>query len=418
MSPSNNYNNYKLTTSPEIIQRLAESYDTPTYLYDEKSIKERCKALTGLFPDLPVKWLYAIKANDNPHILDIIHKEQFGFDTVSLEEVLLVNKITEQSHRILYTENNMDDEEMNRAVASGVWLNIGALDRLETLAKTHPGTECSVRLNLNIGDGHHEHVITGHRESKFGIPVRKIDDINKIAGDNRLKIAGLHIHIGSGIREPANLITAMKTLLEATEHFENLRFVNFGGGLPVAYHEEDTPFDLTKFARQAEPVLEEDLKKRPSNFTYWFEPGRWLMAPAGMLVSRVTSIKKQGHVTYVGTNTGFNHLIRPLLYDAHHEVVNISRLNEAKDKVYSISGNICENGDILAYDRNMPVTEKNDLLAFADAGAYGMVMSSAYNRRALPAEVMVKEDGSLQLIRPRHSADEVVEHYLRETGYK
>lgn len=411
-------NNYKIPTSAETIQRVAATYGTPTYLYDEGTIRERCRTLARLFTDLPVKWLYATKANDNPHILDVIHKEKFGFDTVSFEEVLLVNKITSEPHRILYTENNMDDEEMNRAVESGVWLNIGALDRLEALAKTHPGTECSVRLNLNIGDGHHEHVITGHRESKFGIPVRKIDEIKKIAGDNRVKIAGLHIHIGSGIREPVNLITAMKRLLEATEHFENLKFVNFGGGLPVAYRENDKPFDLTQFAEEARPLLEEDLKRRPNDFTYWFEPGRWIMAPAGMLISEVTSIKKQGHVTYVGSNTGFNHLIRPILYDAHHEVINITKMNQKRDKIYSISGNICENGDIMAYDRKMPAAEKGDLLSFADAGAYGMVMSSSYNRRALPAEVMVKEDSSLQLIRPRLSAEEVVNRYLKETGYK
>ena len=410
--------NYKLSTSHETIQRAAEIYDTPTYLYDEATIKERCRNLTSLFPDLPVNWLYAVKANDNPFILDLIHREKLGFDTVSLEEVLLVNRITEEPYRILYTENNMDDTEMERAVEAGVWLNIGALDRLETLAATHPGTECSIRLNLNIGDGHHEHVITGHRESKFGIPVRKIEEIKKITADGRLTVSGLHIHIGSGIREPANLISAMKKLLEATEYFENLRFVNFGGGLPVAYHEGDSPFDLAEFAKEARPILEQDLKRRPSGFTYWFEPGRWLLAPAGMLISKVTSIKKQGHVTYVGTNTGFNHLIRPLLYDAHHEVINISRPGGPKDETYSISGNICENGDILAYDREMPATQKGDTLAFADAGAYGMVMSSAYNRRALPAEVMVREDGSFRLIRPRSAADQVVDQYLRETGYR
>lgn len=371
-----------------------------------------------LFPDLPVRWLYAVKANDNPYILNLVNEQGLGFDTVSLEEVLLINEVTGRPDRILYTENNMTDEEMERAVQLGVRLNIGALDRLETVAQKHPGTGCAVRINLNIGDGHHEHVVTGHRESKFGIPVRKIDEIRKIASKGKLKITGLHIHIGSGIREPANLITAMKRLLEAADHFQELEFINFGGGLPVAYREEDTPFDLQEFAREAAPLLRADLKRRPENFTYWFEPGRWLMAPAGVLLSRVTSIKKQGKVTYVGTNTGFNHLIRPMLYDAYHEVINVSRIEQKADTLYSISGNICENGDILAYDRYMPEAEKHDLLAFADTGAYGMVMSSHYNRRALPAEVLVNEDSSFKTIHPRHSADAVVREYLRETGYR
>ena len=404
-----------LPISSELLLKLADNFSTPTYAYSESIIRERCQKLQQLFPGLPVVWLYAIKANDNPHLLDIIRDEGFGFDTVSYEEVLLAQKIADEPSAILYTENNMTDDEMKAAIDTGVWLNIGSLDRLEILAERGQKVRCCVRLNLDVGDGHHETVNTGHSESKFGITLDKLEELHRINRETNVTIAGVHTHIGSGIQEPKNLIRAMNVLLENTREFKELDFINFGGGFPIPYEPGEVPFDIDEFGEIAAPLLQNELELREGKIQFWFEPGRWIVGPAGVLLSQVTAVKQQGGISYLGTNTGFNHLLRPLLYSAYHEVRNISKPNEETGHKYHISGNICESGDVLAKNRHLPETQTGDILAIDDAGAYGMTMSSLYNRRALPLELLIKSNGNEKVIRPRQSSEQVVKEYLLKT---
>lgn len=407
----------QLPISHKKLAQVAENFGTPTYVYDENTLRNKCQRLQSLFEELPVRWLYAIKANDNPHILKIIRDEEFGFDTVSYEEVLLAAHVETDPHEIFYTENNMTDEEMHAALKKEVIINIGSVYRLKQFCKHPLAQHCCIRLNPEIGDGHHKRVVTGNRESKFGIGLDKIDHCLAIAADHDISITGIHTHIGSGISKPENLIAAMRKMLSLADHFPDLEYVNFGGGLPIPYKPDDTPFDLETFGEQAAAIFTEDLKKRPDNFHYWFEPGRWVVGECGVLLAEITCVKDQGQIRYLGTNSGFNHLARPIIYNAYHEVLTLDKNGSEDHETYTISGNICESGDILAKDRRLPKSEEGDILIFADAGAYGMTMASHYNRRTFPAEVLIAEDGIPQVIRPRKTFEDTVKDFLADTHF-
>ncbi|MEX0679895.1 MAG: diaminopimelate decarboxylase [Balneolales bacterium] len=408
---------YNFQADPDRLLAIAHKWGTPTYVYNEKIIRDRCRKLQKLFPDLPVAWLYAVKANDNPHILEIIHNEGMGFDTVSYEEVLLCRKLGVDPGEIFYTENNMTDAEMNAAATMGVTLNIGSLGRLRLFCETYPGSSCSIRLKPDISDGHHVKVDTGNEDSKFGIRMDHIPDVRRLSKEHQVRIRGIHAHIGSGIRKPENLLAEIKILLKAAQEFTHLEFINFGGGIPIPYQNDEEEFNLSGFAELASPDFRDFLEQNDLETTFYFEPGRFIVGPAGLLLTQVNTVKDQGRKIFLGTDTGFNHLLRPALYDAFHEVVNLSTgAISDKTAVYDIAGNICESGDILAFNRSLPITSPGDYLAILDTGAYGMTMSSYYNRRALPAEVMITDDGFHKIIRDRISAAETVDKFLVETG--
>lgn len=410
-------NSSKLTATPDLLEKLASDYGTPLYVYDEATIISRCEKLKNSFSGLPVSWLYAIKANDNPHILRTILQQGLGFDTVSLEEVILSIKAGQEPEKIFYTENNMTDAEMQAAHDLGVILNIGSFTRLEHFAKIKGASSCSIRVNPQIGDGHHAKVDTGNRDSKFGIRLDLIPSAVEMAARNGVKIEGLHIHIGSGIRKPENLTNAMKVLMEIGRQLPDLRRINFGGGFPIPYRENESPFLIEEFAVAARPLLEQELDRHHGDLLFHFEPGRWIVATSGNLLTRVNTVKDQGRITFLGTDTGFNHLLRPAMYDAYHAVVNVSKSHSDSNALYTIAGNICETGDILAEDRTLPVTEIGDLLAICDTGAYGMTMASNYNRRSLPSEVLIDTQKNPRLIRERESAEAIVKRFLSETFF-
>ncbi len=403
--------------SADILLQLVRTYGTPTYVYDASMIQQRCDRLKAAFQGLPVSWMFAVKANDNPHILKLIKYKGFGFDTVSFEEVLLALKVGQHPEHIFYTENNMTDMEMVEAIESKVVLNIGSFSRLEHFCSSKGAKTCTIRVNPRIGDGHHSKVDTGNQDSKFGIRLDLIPDALRVASEHGVKLTGLHIHIGSGIQRPENLTQAMKVLIDIGRQLPDLQYINFGGGFPVPYQPGDQEFSIEEFANAATPILKAEYERRQGHIRFLFEPGRWIVAPAGVLLTQVNTVKDQGRITFLGTDTGFNHLIRPAMYEAYHHVVNVSKVDQPTVKKYTIAGNICESGDILAEDRILPDTEIGDILALCDAGAYGMTMASSYNRRALPAEIMLDRDGSHRVIRPRKSPRRVVDEFIEETMF-
>jgi diaminopimelate decarboxylase len=332
--------------------------------------------------------------------------------------VLLSLRIGQQADHIFYTENNMTDYEMKSAAEEGVILNIGSYSRLEQLVKSGLSKECTIRVNPQIGDGHHAKVDTGNKDSKFGIRLDLIPDVVDMAAKSGVKITGLHIHIGSGIKKPENLTNAMNVLIKIGYQLPDLRHINFGGGFPIPYREDELPFSIQDFVREATPILKDEYDRRRGEIRFIFEPGRWIVAPAGLLLTRINSIKDQGRISFIGTDTGFNHLLRPALYDAYHSIVNVSKSEIEPSTKYTIAGNICESGDILAEDRLLPESNIGDLLAICDTGAYGMTMASNYNRRALPAEVLIDGDLRHTLIRQRETAQETVEKFLKQTQFK
>lgn len=396
------------------LKEIHSIYGSPLYIYNASFIKDRIQQLLSLFNDLPVNWLYAMKANDNPHILKLFSDAGFGFDTVSFEEVLLGQHFVEPKH-IFYTENNMSDHEMHSAMQKGVLLNIGSFNRLRKFAEAG-GRSCSIRLVPNIGDGLHARVTTGHTESKFGISTEYLDQIAELKNKFGLRVEGIHMHIGSGIRKAENMMNAMKRLLELSVHFPDLKFINFGGGFPIAYNFGEHNFDIQEFGRQATKLLKADLQNRGNNFSYYFEPGRWLVAQAGCLLTQITASKKAGNIDYLGCDTGFNHLARPVLYDASHRVIAVTKSGN-EERNYTLAGNICESSDILASNIHLPSMQEGDLVALADAGAYGMTMASEYNRRPVPAEILINEDGGYTLIRNRIKTEDHISQFLNDCNF-
>lgn len=403
----------RLPAPSEFLLRIAADFGDPTYVYFESVIRERIRRLRGALDGLPHRLLYAMKANHSPAVLSVMLEEDLGIDAVSPAELLLALEIGFGADLLFYTANNMTDAEMTLAHERGAILNVGELSRLERFGRTFPGSAVSVRINPSVGAGHHSHVVTAGSGSKFGIPLEDLDTVIRTAEQHKLRIVGLHQHIGSGILDTGKLHEAMEVILQTAMRFENLHFLNVGGGLGVPYRPDEEPLDLGRFRELiVDPLLAFRRKHPADDLQFWFEPGRFLTAECGVLLARVTTLKTSGGRTFAGLDTGMNHLLRPALYGAYHHVANVSNPDGAKGD-YDIVGNICESADFFGRDRSVAKIREGDVLAICDAGAYGISMASTYNLRPLPAEVFV--DANTQepgLITPRQSAEDVVRQIM------
>lgn len=400
---------FKTPSDASTLLEIARTSGTPTYVYDERIIRRQCQLLKQHLGGINHRLLYAMKANAHPAVLEIIKSEGFGIDAVSPGEFYLAQRAGFDVSHILYTVNNITDEEMHALAREKVLLNLGELSRIERFGKAYPGSPICVRLNPQVGSGHHQHVVTAGKFTKFGIPVQEISEILRIAKVYDLRIVGAHQHIGSGIASMEVLAEAITVLMDAAQHFPDLEFVNIGGGFNIPYRPDDSPIDFENF----QSAIVSGLQSHPlvhshPNLSYWFEPGRFLTAEAGTLLVSANTIKDANGLTFAGTDSGMNQLVRPTVYGAYHEIYNLSN-PEGNRKPYEIVGNICESGDVFAHDRQVQTIRENDVLAIMDAGAYGMSMASVYNLRPLPAEVMIHKDGSIQEISRRMSERELVD---------
>ena len=401
-----------LSKHPVNIEQLieaADSFGTPTYVYNESIIRRQCRLLKEHLAGIQTKLLYAMKANSHPAILQIIKSEGIGIDAVSPAELYLARRMGFAPENILYTANNMTEEEMHVVAREGVLLNLGELSRIERFGKAYPGSEICVRLNPQIGSGHHLHVITAGKSTKFGIPVDQKDEILETAAQNNLKITGLHQHIGSGIPSMETLGQAVAVLLETAQYFPDLKILNLGGGFNIPYRPEESPVDFENFRTTVLSILQNHtITDRITDLTYWFEPGRFLVAESGTLVVTANTVKEANDKIYAGTDSGMNQLVRPSVYGAYHEIYNLS--NATADRLpYEVVGNICESGDVFAKERLVQKIREGDYLAIMDAGAYGMSMASLYNLRPLPAEVLIREDGTFECIQERVSEKALID---------
>lgn len=397
--------------------QAAEQFGSPVYVYDKAAISARCTALAECIAFPRKKLLYAMKANSNQAVVKTILAAGFGVDCVSLGEVLFAKKLG--AEQILYTNNNVADTEFHAVVelskAGGIWINCDSLQRLGDLPE---GSACFARINGPVGGGHHHHVITGGPESKFGIPWEQTPQILALVARRKLKLIGVHQHIGSGIREVAKFKQAMEVLLTVlrAHKLPDLQYVNFGGGIGVPYRPNETPIDLKIFGAELSATFAAFCKEAGKELTMMLEPGRFPVAEAGYLVARVNTIKETPYErTFAGVDTGFNHLVRPTMYGSYHEISNLSNPGGAK-KPYFVAGNICESGDIftrgegdenVSAARELPELRRGDLIAIHNAGAYGYVMASEYNMRPRPAEVLL-DGGKLTLARKRKTFDDMV----------
>ena len=400
----------QIELSNEQALRLVDTFGSPLYVYDERILRKRCRELRSLLPLPGCRPLYSVKANSNPALLRIIREEGFFVDAMSPGEIFLEEQAGFQPEEIFMVTNNISDEEIRYAAERGILMSADSLSQLERFGSLYPGREIGVRLNPGIGAGHDEKVVTGG-SCKFGIEYEKIPEILKTAGAHNLRIVAINQHVGSLFLDYGTFLEACRRMLAIAPAFPDLRIIDFGGGYGVPYRGEER-LDLSGLSRELTELVRGFLADCGSpDIRFYTESGRYIVAECCELLGTVQSRKEVAGVRYIGTDLGFNVLIRPVLYDAWHEAEVFSRRPAADTPEYElvqIAGNICESGDILARDRRLPVTCHGDVIGIKNAGAYGYSMASCYNSRLRPAEVLLTETGEAKLIRRRDCLEDLM----------
>ncbi len=397
--------------SPDQLTDLAQRFGTPLYVYDAEKISVQYQKLTTGFAGLDARFFFACKALTNINILKYINTLGGGIDCSSVNEVKLALHAGVAPEKILYTSNGISFQEIEEVVQTGVHINIDSLSNLEKFGKKYGDTyPVGVRVRPNILAGGNLKISTGHERSKFGIPVEQLHLIKAIVAENHLTIKALHIHTGSDIKDADVFLHGLKVLNDLVVHFPDLEVIDMGGGFKVPYEPEDEETDIPLIARKLKAYLDTHLFANGKKYQLWFEPGKYLVSECGYLVTQVNVLKDNGTQTFAGINSGLNHLIRPMMYDAYHRIANISNPT-AKEKVYTVTGYICET-DTFATDRLLHEVREGDLLVIYNAGAYGFEMASNYNSRYKPAEVLVK-NGAAHLIRKRDSFEDLLKNQIQ-----
>ena len=391
----------------ELLLQAASMYGTPLYVYDVSCIQHQFKKVQSTFERNDAKIFYACKALTNLNILRVIQKMGGGIDCVSINEVKLALMAGFNSEKIIFTPNSVGLEEYLEATELKLNINIDNLSILEAFGN-HFGSTYPVilRLNPHIMAGGNLKISTGHIDSKFGISIEQIEDIKSIVKSTGIKIQGLHIHTGSEIKDIAVYIKGLELVLDLTKFFPDVSIIDLGGGFKVPYKDEEVGTDMQSLGLQVSEVLKKHEIQYKRTFELWFEPGKFLVSQCGYFLVKANVIKHSPTRTFVGVNSGFNHLIRPMFYDAYHRITNISN-PDGEIQTYNVVGNICET-DTFAWDRDLNKVRPDDILLFSNAGAYGFEMSSRFNSRARPAEVII-ENGELKLIRHRETFEDLLQ---------
>jgi len=385
------------------------------YVISETRIRENFKLLRDALSKhyKKVKVYYSAKANTNLSILKILMTEGAYVDTVSPGEVHLALKAGFPPDKILFTGTSVRDDEIRFLVEHGVTINVDSLSQLRRLLGFSVPDLLSVRVNPEIGAGHHAHVITAGKDSKFGIWENDVIKAYKMAEEADVKKFGIQMHIGSGILQVEPFLLAAEKLLEIVSRIHNelgieFEFIDFGGGLGVPYRPKEKTLDLDPYAEKVLGLFKDKVDKYGLGSPFFcIEPGRFIICDACILLTRVNTVKVTPHKKFIGVDAGFNTLIRPVMYGSYHHVVLANRLDAQEEETYDIAGPICESGDLLARDRMLPKVCEGDLLAVLNTGAYGYSMSSQYNSRPRCAEVLVK-NGEFFLVRERESFDDLL----------
>ena len=395
---------------------LIAKYGSPLYVYNETILRQRCREMKNLitYPQFQVN--YSMKANGNLTLLKIAREEGLRVDTMSPGEIYVALHAGFKPEQILYIGNNVSAEEMQYATERKILVSVDSLAQLELYGKLNPGGVVLVRFNPGIGAGHHEKVITGGKKSKFGVEQKYIPEVKALLEQYRLRLVGVNQHIGSLFLEGVPYIEAAKSLLQIASNFENLELIDFGGGFGIPYHKQEGQkrLDLAELGRLLDETIRAWVKAYGKEVTFLIEPGRYIPAECSVLLGSVYAVKINYDLQYIGTDLGFNVLVRPVMYNSHHdiEIYRKDGQSSSKQEEVTIVGNICETGDIIAKNRRLPEIFEGDVLGVLDAGAYGFSMSSNYNNRLRPAEVLIKENGEDVLIRQRDSLEDLVRNFV------
>lgn len=385
---------------------IANEFGTPVYVYHAEKIAEQYSKLKSAFAGQDVVFYYASKALTNVNILRYIKSIGANVDCSSINEVKLALYAGFQPSQVLYTSNGIAFSEIIEAKELGVLINIDSLTNLEKFGEKYGHSyPVGIRLRPNILAGGNLKISTGHDKSKFGISVDDIEEVVLLVQKHNMHIRGLHIHTGSEIKDVAVFIKGIEVLFSLISHFNELEFIDLGGGFKVPYQAGEDETDIELLAQKVEEAFKANVASGNKHLQVWFEPGKYLVSDAGHFVSQVNVLKETKLTTFASVNSGFNHLIRPMFYDAYHQIENISNADAPK-KIYSVVGYICET-DTFAWDREIATVREGDYLVFLNAGAYGFEMASNFNSRLRPAEVLVVE-GKAKLIRRRETFDDLL----------
>ena len=383
--------------SNEQLIAIANEYGSPVYVYHAEKITEQYNKLTDAFKNHPTKFFYACKALTNVNILKHIKSLGGLLDCVSINEVRLGLMAGFKPGEILFTPNCVDFTEISAAVVLGVRLNIDSISILEQFGNQFGNTyPVCIRINPHIVAGGNYKISTGHIDSKFGISIHQLRHIERIVKTTGLHVQGLHMHTGSEIKDIDVFLQGLDVMFGIASHFDQLDFIDLGSGFKVPYKEDDQETNVQLLGQKVAAAAKEFETEYHRKLEIWFEPGKYLVSECGYFIVKANVIKQTTATVFVGVNSGFNHLIRPMFYEAYHRITNISNPDGPK-RIYTVVGNICET-DTFAWDRVLDEVKEGDLLVFHNAGAYGFEMSSNFNSRLKPAEVMVK-DGKATLIR-------------------
>ncbi len=396
-------------------RELISRFGSPLYVYNENILRERCRDLLGLssLPGFCVN--YSSKANTNPALLRIIRSEGCVVDAMSPGELYINELAGFTSEEITYVCNNVSAEELRNAADHGCVVSVDSLAQLELFGQVCPGGRVMIRFNPGIGAGHSEKVVTGGKKTKFGVDPDMVPQVQDIVARYDLRLVGVNQHIGSLFMEAGPYLDAMKILLAMAERLMKLGYpleiIDFGGGFGMPYHkyEGQSRMDMKALGEAIHGCLSEWADATGYKGRFFIEPGRYVVAECGVVLGTVYATKNNGPHLFAGTDIGFTVLARPMLYGSFHDV-EIYRENgepDSENVEQTIVGNICESGDILAKDRQLPLMKQGDVVAMLDAGAYGWVMASTYNQRMRPAEVLIGADGKARLIRRRETLEDL-----------
>lgn len=387
---------YQPLTNQQLIN-IANEFGTPLYVYHAEQIALQYSKLTEAFKEHPIRFFYACKALTNVNILKYMHGLGALLDCVSINEVKLGLLAGYQPGEILFTPNCVDFAEILEGVAAGVRINIDNISILEQFGNRFGNTyPVCIRINPHIVAGGNYKISTGHIDSKFGISIHQLRHVERIVATTHLHVQGLHMHTGSEIKDIDVFLQGLDVMFGIAEKFTSIDFIDLGSGFKVAYKEDDRETDVTTLGRKVAAAARQFEQEHGKAIELWFEPGKYLVSESGSFIVKANVVKQTTATVFVGVNSGFNHLIRPMFYDAYHRISNLSNPDGAQ-RIYTVVGNICET-DTFAWDRVLTEVSEGDLLVFHNAGAYGFEMSSNFNSRLKPAEVMV-ENGVPRLIR-------------------
>jgi len=389
---------------------IAKEFGAPVYVYDANKIESQYKRLSSAFSNVPkLKLNYAVKALSNVSILRLMNGLGAGLDTVSIQEVELGLAAGFNPSDIIFTPNGVSLEELEEAARLGVQINIDNLSLLEQFGSKHPNTPVCIRINPHVMAGGNANISVGHIDSKFGISIHQIPHILRIVKLTGMNINGIHMHTGSDILDIDVFLYASEILFDTAKNFKNLDFIDFGSGFKVPYKEGDIETNIEELGKKLSARFNEFCEEYGKDLTLGFEPGKFLVSEAGKFLVKVNVVKQTTSTVFAQVDSGFNHLIRPMLYGAKHHINNISNPN-GKDRFYSVVGYICETDTFATNVRIAEITE-GDILALDNAGAYCFSMASNYNSRFKPAEVLWYNNEA-HLIRERESMKDILRNQI------